>query len=231
MLSRDQKTPEAIRAHEEARAWDWDGAAKGVCEANTGLAMTTLRWEVWQHNCWSEREAMREHRIPPLPLNSDPKDSDPGKGLLHTNVTKPFSQALSDVAKDHISWNRHAMHWQRHVLLQLAAHNFKLNCQIRDLWATKNFEMQQFGKVKESWKVSDKQRNREISKREARFWVDSFSIREKGRMLQKLVPVYFQRRMEGDPEKKGYEWLGIGDVEVQAGEAMEGFRSEGSPSA
>lgn len=225
LLCQDQRTPEAIRAHEEARARDWDGAANGVCDANTGLAITTLHWGVWQHNCWSEKETMREHRIPPLSIHSDPKE-----GLLHTNVTRPFKQALSDVAKEHISWNRRALYWRRYTLLQLAAHNHKLNCQIRDLWAVKNFEMQQYEKIKESWRFSDKRKYREMLKREAKFWVDSFRIREKGRELEKLVPVYFTRRMEGDPENKYYGWLGLGDVQVEAGEAVEGFRTEGSPS-
>lgn len=169
---------------------------------------------------------MREHRNPPLSIHSDPKES-----LFHTNVTRPFNQALSDVARKHISWNRRALYWRRYTLLQLAAHNYKLNCQIRDLWAVKNFEMQQFEKMKESWRFSDKRKYREMLKLEVKFWVDSFRIREKGRELEKLVPVYFTRRMEGDSENKDYGWLGLGDAQVQAGEAVEGLRTEGSLSA
>ena len=60
--------------------------------------------------------------------------------------------------------------------------------------------------------MSEKKRFREMQKREARFWQESFSVREVGRELEKWVPIYFERKMTGD--EKPMVWLGMGDVKV-----------------
>ena len=124
----EERTPEGIFEYEQARARKFDGTAE--CDKNTGLAMTSLHWGTWQHNCWSESDALKEHDLA-VTSNNAPTWS---------NSSPPITQ-LSDVAQEHIEWNSKALYWRRHILLQLAAHNYKLNCKIRELWLKKNEEI------------------------------------------------------------------------------------------
>ena len=198
-IADDKKTPEGIRDYEEARARAFDGSAPGVCDANTGLATTTLHWGIWQHNCFSSSAAFAEHSET---LETNYKNS----------TTVP--DGVAQVASQHITWNVDGLFWRRHVLLQLAAHNYALNCRLREQWKNKNLDLKEMGKEVNKHKFTAKQRERNLNMREARFWRESFSARELGREAEKLVSVYFEQRMRGKGE--GFGWFGMGDVEVNA---------------
>ncbi len=183
------KTPEGIHGWEVQWINSYESGTD--CDANTGLATEALHWGAWQHNCWSKSASVTEHY----------EAGHIRDGPNRTTEVWPW-------AVTHVAWNADALYWRRVTLLQLSSHCLTLNRNIRGLWEEKSKDLQGMSgsgyKTDELWV--------KMGQREARFWVDSWPIREQMRELEKLVPIYFMARVKR--EKIDFKWNGMGNVPV-----------------